>query len=309
VSARRTTTIDSARPDGLRGPTVMTLAARDVVTDADGGLRAVDQVSLQVEVDPAGTVSSVEGPPDAGPLGRLVGANVRWGFGVLVMDVLADELARRTLVASLLEDLSGAFLVSGFVPLAAGVLGVDPASARSMAPLQADICTGWAEGGPLHRVLAEEGRFAVPAGPTAPPLDRDDPVGWHGLPPLPTDHHRRARLLDVVRGSGPMLGLRSHFRDSARTDGPEEVLHEYAVHAEVGADDRIARVEVDPRVLPWQACPGAVASAQRVVGIGLADLPRVVRADLVGTTTCTHLNSTLRALADARSLAVSLPGG
>ena len=45
-----------------------------------------------------------------------------------------------------------------------------------------------------------------------------------------------------------------------------------------------------------------MASGQRVVGVALTDLPRMVRADLVGTTTCTHLNSTLRALADAQAL-------
>ncbi len=87
------------------------------------------------------------------------------------------------------------------------------------------------------------------------------------------------------------------------------MLHEYAISAEVAADGRISRVEVDPRVLPWEACPGAVASGQRVVGVALADLPRMVRADLVGTTTCTHLNSTLRALADAGALAGALPPG
>lgn len=114
----------------------------------------------------------------------------------------------------------------------------------------------------------------------------------------------RARLLDLASGPGDRgaLRLRSHFRDSARTDGPEEVLHEYAIGAEVGADGRISRVEVDPRVLRWEACPGAVASGQPVVGVALADLPRVVRGDLVGTSTCTHLNSTLRALADAQAL-------
>lgn len=315
ASARRTTTIDSTWPDGLRGETVMTLGARDIVTGGgdDGGLRTIDEASVEVRVDPAGTVTAVTtitGASDVGPLGqlaRLVGANVRSGFGVLVMDVLADQLSRRGLVASLMEDLSGAFLVSGFVPLRAGLFGLDPDTARSLAALQGEVCTGWATGGPLHRVLAEEGRFAVPVGPAAPPLDRDDPAGWHGLPSLPPDHHRRARLLDLVRGEGSTLLLRSHFRDSARTDGPEEVLHEYAVEAEVGADDRIARVDVDPRVLPWQACPGAVASGQRVVGVALDELPRMIRAELVGTSTCTHLNSSLRALADARSLASALP--
>ena len=62
------------------------------------------------------------------------------------------------------------------------------------------------------------------------------------------------------------------------------------------------------RVLPWQACPGAAAGAQRLVGVDLDDLAARVRSDLVGATTCTHLNSTLRTLANVRALAQSLQG-
>jgi hypothetical protein len=79
-------------------------------------------------------------------------------------------------------------------------------------------------------------------------------------------------------------------------------MHEYLVDAHVDAGGRLAEVVVDPRVLPWQACPGAAASAQRLVGVALADLPARVRAELVGATTCTHLNSTLRSLADVWAL-------
>jgi len=55
-------------------------------------------------------------------------------------------------------------------------------------------------------------------------------------------------------------------------------------------------------VLPWQECPAAAASAQRLVGIDLAEVVARVRADFVGPSTCTHLNSTLRALADLQAL-------
>ena len=62
-----------------------------------------------------------------------------------------------------------------------------------------------------------------------------------------------------------------------------------------------------PLVLPWQACPAAVASASRLVGVAAADLPGRVRTDLAGTSTCTHLNSTLRTLADVGALAPTVP--
>jgi hypothetical protein len=102
--------------------------------------------------------------------------------------------------------------------------------------------------------------------------------------------------------SADSLRVQSHFRDSYAGDEPEMVMHEYAVEAAVD-DDRIGRIEVDPRVLPWEACPGAVASAQGVVGVALDDLARVARTELVGVSTCTHLTSTIRSLADVQALA------
>ena len=56
-------------------------------------------------------------------------------------------------------------------------------------------------------------------------------------------------------------------------------------------------------MLPWEACPGEVASAQGVVGVALDDLAGVARTELVGVSTCTHLTSTLRSLADVQALA------
>jgi hypothetical protein len=38
------------------------------------------------------------------------------------------------------------------------------------------------------------------------------------------------------------------------------------------------------------------------VGVPVTDLPARVRAELVGPATCTHLNSTLRSLADVAAL-------
>jgi hypothetical protein len=40
-----------------------------------------------------------------------------------------------------------------------------------------------------------------------------------------------------------------------------------------------------------------------VVGVAVDDLPGRVRADLRGAGTCTHLNSSLRCLADVAALA------
>jgi Protein of unknown function (DUF2889) len=301
-AARRTTSIDVTRPDGLLGPCAITLRGRDVAAGAGGVVAVAGEVALTVRVDAAGRLGEVDGP-GAARLAPLAGTSLRSGFGRRLAEALPGDLARRTLLSSLLEDMPGAFLVSGYALLRAGLLPADPATAPQRAALQADVCIGWQVGGPLHRVLAEEGRSALPLGPPAPAIEDADPSGWHDLPPLREGTVRRRRLLEAVSSpDGAGAAVRAHFRDSHAGDDGETVMHEYAVDAAVDGDGRVARVDVDPRVLPWEACPGAVASAARIVGVAMDDLPRHVRADLVGTSTCTHLNSTLRSLADARAL-------
>ena len=299
-SVRRTTSIDVTRPGGLLGPVVVRLAGRDRAIDAEGCGRVRDEVALTVRVAVSGVVEGIDGdgPPR---LGELVGAGLRSGFGRRAAATLPDDAARRTLVGSLLDDLPGAYHVSGYALARGGVLP-DGADGPERAALQADVCAGWAVGRPLHDLLAAEGRIAVPSGPPAPALEAADPDGWHELPPLGEGTVRRRRLLEVAPADGDGLAVRAHFRDSWSGDGREVALHEYSIEAEVDGDGRMSRVEVDPRVLPWDACPAAVASASRMVGVAVADLPARVRADLVGPSTCTHLNSTLRCLADVDAL-------
>jgi hypothetical protein len=95
-----------------------------------------------------------------------------------------------------------------------------------------------------------------------------------------------------------------HFRDShADEDVVETVVHEYTVTGTVdGGAGRIAEVAARAHVLPWMECPGAVASADRVAGMPLTDLRPWVRRELTGVSTCTHLNDTLRSLADVAAL-------
>lgn len=303
ASVRRTTTIDVTWPDGLRGPTVVVLSGQDLATDAAGRASVVERVSLSLGIDPrTGVISS--------GLDELVGRNARSGFGRLVATVFADEAEARSLRYSLLEDLPGAFLVSGYAPLRAGLLGGDSDLLKERGRAQADICAGWATGSPIQVALADHGHTAVPVGPEAPPIEAAEPEGWHPLAPLTLDTVRRRRLLDVSRpGEDGTLRAEAHFRDSHAGEEREMVMHEYAVAATFDERDRVAAIDVDPRVLPWAECPAAVASAAQVVGIGVDDLARAARTDLVGPTTCTHLTSTIRSLVDVRALAGSIPDG
>jgi hypothetical protein len=83
-------------------------------------------------------------------------------------------------------------------------------------------------------------------------------------------------------------------------------MHEYVVAARFDEARRLTSIEVEPRVLPWNECPGAVGTAQLLVGVALEEVAARVTSDFAGVTTCTHLNSTLRSLSDAEPLSRSL---
>ncbi|HEY8524926.1 MAG TPA: DUF2889 domain-containing protein [Acidimicrobiales bacterium] len=317
-SVRRTTSLDMTRPDGLRGRVVADVRGQDVRTRADGAAEVLERLALTVEIDhTTGEVTAVADASGAGDdragdrtadptgdLAALVGVNVRSGFGRRLAELLPDEAERRTLRYSALDDLGGALLVSGYALLHAGALPQSRPQAETVARFQADVCSGWASGAPLLEALRRTGISPLPLGPAAPAIEGDDPHGWHPMAELAPTTVRRRRRLDVI-ADGATVAARSHFRDSHAADDGETVMHEYEVAAHVGADGRLAGVDVAPRVLPWNECPAAVGSAQRLVGVAVGEIPTRVRRELTGPSTCTHLNSTLRCLADVRALATA----
>jgi hypothetical protein len=303
-SARRTTSIDATRPDGLTGDRLVVDArGRDVSVDADGTTTVVDRLALRIELDGrTGVVSAIEGEGADG-LGELVGSVARSGLGRRVAALLPEESEARSLRCSVLDDLPHALLVSGFALLEAGLIVIEPEYASAMAERQADICAGWATGNPLLSTLVDHGVTACPVGPDAPAIEAADLAGWHPLPAMAVGTVRRRRQLDVAPGGdGPGLRVWSHFRDSHAGAEREMVMHEYVVAAEVDGRGSVSGVAVEPRVLPWEACPGAAPSASAVVGVPVDELAARARADLVGPTTCTHLSSTVRCLADVAAL-------
>jgi len=305
-SARRTTSIDATRPDGLRGRLVVDVRGQDVVTNAAGAATVVDRVHVVVEMaDPWGAITSVTAHADGRALDDLVGVPIRGGYGRRLAEMLPDKAERRTLLYSAIEDLSAGVLVSGYSVLHAGLVDESYGTGEERAAHQADICIGWATGNPLVEHLRHTGVTACPMGPAAPTIEGDDPHGWHPMEPLGTYTVRRRRRLDV-HATDDGLVVDSHFRDSCNRPDGEHIMHEYLVDTRI-ADDRVAAVTVDPRVLPWHECPGAVASAQGVVGVPVDDIAVRARRELVGPSTCTHLTSTLRCLADVTALTGLLP--
>lgn len=300
-SLRRTSSIDMVRAPGSLDPLYLHGHARDLETKLDGSATERTTASLEATIDTAArVVTQIEVCPDVPEL-RLVGVPAMSGFRAAA-DRAAPELRRhRDLRYTLLDDVPVAILISGHAISAARIK--DHPTQSGYLPV-ADQCAGFLTGGLLMSSF-EAGDAAVVTGPPAPDLTGIDPIGWHPMDALPLHGMRRRRRVDVTLDSGGReVTIDGMFRDTyVRSDNLETVIHEYTLEAHV---DRLTGVVLSsratPRVLPWQECPGAVASAARIVGMRLDDLHTRVRHELSGISTCTHLNDLLRSVADASAL-------
>ncbi len=300
-SIRRTTTIDTTRPEGTAGDAVVDGRARDLLTVADGSTDVTD-ASLWARVGGVSRlVAEIRSSPERPALQDLVGAIAGPGFRGRVDGIAAGDRDAHSLLYLLLDDLPGAALVSGYALLHAGAVGNHHDGYLDAA---VDQCAGWAADGGMMQFIRRERRAPVPLGPVAPRLvSADDPLAWHAMAPLPPHGMRRARRIDVVAPDGiGAYQVDVFFRDShVDGSGEETVVHEYAVRASVEGGT-VTTIEATADVLPWAECPAAVDSAPRLVGRPLADLRPWVRRTFTGTPTCTHLNDTLRGLADVEVL-------
>lgn len=296
-SIRRTSHVDmifGALGLGIRG------FARDLVTFTEGH-QVVDEAEMSALLDPAKSLVNLDSIPER-PLHSLLGRLVGSGFRDAVQQAVPDDVAQCSALALLLDDLPVAALISGYTLLYTDSI---PGAVHANS-VKADICSGWRTGGTMMASIGEYGRIPVPAGPPVPPMDTGgDPLGWHTLEPLGPSAMRRRRMVDITVGSA--LVVRAMFRDThSDTAGTETVLHEYSLTATIdAATSRFITCDAIPRVLPWVECPVAAASATRLVGHHVADVRSLVRSDLRGTSTCTHLNDLIRSLGDIDALAAT----
>jgi hypothetical protein len=301
-SARRTSSIDMTRDEGSLDPVYLHGRARDLWTAPDGSVSVLGEAGLSATIElVARVVRHVEVTPSVAAVAHLSGAPAMSGFRATADKVAPELRACRDLRYTLLDDVPVATLISGHALSASGVLGI---VAKSGYLPVADQCAGFATGG-LLMTSFEAGDPAVVTGPEAPDLDNeDDPLAWHRMESLPMHGMRRRRRIDVFDAGQARLGIDAMFRDTyLRADGVETIIHEYTLEATVDtASGVIVESHATPRVLPWQECPGAVASAERIAGMTLRELHFRVRQELFGTSTCTHLNDLLRSVADAEPL-------
>jgi Protein of unknown function (DUF2889) len=289
-SIRRTSHIDMSFP--AEGGLHLTGTCRDLVTRADAQVLAEATVDATLDVDFVLTALETTGGEVAASV--LVDSLVRAGFRARVDQAMPPEMQGSPLFV-LLDDLPVATLISGYARLYDGDLDKHQADARAN---MTDVCSGWRADGLMIRSIGTTGRMPIPVGPDAPPPETDDPLAWHPIPALPTGSMRRRRLIDISPGTVEDFEVFATFRDTfVGADGAQRVLHEYTLQGAVDAEGRITSCIATPRVLPWNECPHAAASASGLVGQHAADIRRAMRG-VRGVGTCTHLNDLLRSLGD-----------
>lgn len=313
ASLRRTTTIDTHRPEGILGPPVIEARARDLWTAADGTPTVVASAHVAAELDGfQHHLARIASDPEVPALQSLLGAVVGPGFRSKVDRVVPELRDTGALLYLLLDDMPGATLVAGYAMLHAGVIG-DSAPHDEYLDARGDLCAGWAVDATMMQLIKSTGRNPVNRGPVAPPItDGDDDLAFHPTEPLDPHGMRRLRRLDVTAPPTPdaPVPVSVFFRDThVDGDGSETIVHEYSVDLVVdGTAKAIMEIEARADVLPWRECPAALGSAARLAGQPLADLRPWVRETFVGTSTCTHLNDVLRGLADLDHLVDLLIG-
>jgi hypothetical protein len=294
---RRTSTIDT-HPEG-QGRFHADLRARDVRIDADGNAEVVDDVLVRAQLS-AGVIDDITGDDDR--LQQLRGCRVGSGFRAAITKLLGPDVERSTALHLLLDDWVGASLVSGYGTLHAAIVdGTEQPMGDSVADHLAGICSGFAPDASVVDFTRRNLLMPCGIGPPAPTLAQPNDDALHPTEPLRPHGMRRLRRLDLDPEHG---AFDAHFRDShVDGSGVETVLHEYTVAGLVDLGTRrISEVDAAARVLPWQECPGALASAGRVNGMTVGELRNRIRTEFVGTSTCTHLNDTLRSLGDLVAL-------
>jgi hypothetical protein len=319
----------------MDGPVTAIAQGRDLYTSQKGEAKVVAVVRVQATSDfPAHVLTSISADPADDRVRALAGKRASSGFRRAVEEALPGEREAGTILYQVLDDLPTALLVSGYATLAArftpgapaqpddrpaGTRADDrPAAAPAdrpprMALQTVDMCSGWVDGGVMVSGLSQ-GVLPYFEGTPAPSVEnagspQADPLGWHAHEPLPPHAMRRRRRIDTWL-DGDLAHVEGFFRDShVALDGVERVVHEYTVRAVVDRETRSFRTcQADFGSLPWPECPGALASAGRLVGVSVDGLRRRVREEFTGVGTCTHLNDTLRALEDVSALISLLEG-
>lgn len=321
------------RPDAVRRTVVLDMAwqhASDATrstadgvalhlsgTVSDRGPGSGRSASCRAGLAPDNRLLHLESTPADARLQVLLGLPVVAGFRARAQATLPEQA--HTPLRALLDELPAAALVARYaVQRTAALLEAqqDPSGLAMGARSQprpevaavilermTDLCSGWREGGIAVTSMRRSAVLPLQDCPPAPDLDGADPEGWQCVGPVPPTAMRRRQRLDVTPDGSGGASVEGMFRDSyGDPDGGEVVLHEYALSAVLDDRGHLHDVVAEPRVLPFEECPLAAASAAALAGRPAEQAGGGLRQQVLGNTGCTHLTDMLRGLAATPAL-------
>lgn len=303
-SVRRTSTIDSVWPDGMEGNRTVIGRSRDLLSPVDGGEPMVlAQDALIATIAPDRSILEMQTQPPRAAVQALVGAKGGTGSRGRVLAAVPEEVAAGTPLYLLLDDLSGATLVGSVAFRFWESQEAQDERMRAMKKMvgvavMEGICAGFQPG---SSALNSDGtNKSMGATKAVAQIDNDDdPWAWHELTDPHEPSHRRSRRIDLWLEDG-LVHIETFFQDSFMTpEGHREAVHEYVVSATADpVTGEVVSISADPRVLPHYECPLATVAVSRMVGQPLREFRSSVNQKLPGIDGCTHMNDTLRSLAE-----------
>ncbi|MBU6266948.1 MAG: DUF2889 domain-containing protein [Sphingomonadales bacterium] len=310
-SVRRTASIDVAWPDGAEGDRLLHGRVRDMLTPAEGEARVLDQATMEVVLRPDKTIAAISAVPAPANLHDLVGQRGGNHLRLMIRDTMPELIDTAAPLYLVLDDISGTSLVSSWAwaqwtPdwMARVRELMPPDQLEKMTNARLGVCWGLQPGNSGTQQLGS-GSHTVNAADAGELRNPEDPDGWHLFPEIAGPSFRRARRIDLWRDeTAGLIRVEASFQDSAPAPGGKRVaIHEYVLRLAADAQTLAIRsIEPEPRILPFHECPGAVANAQRMVGVPLPAIRDAVLDQLRGPAGCTHLNDAMRALADVPRL-------
>lgn len=313
-SIRRTSTIDSTWSDGMHANREVTGFARDLITpDLGREPILVAQDELFAVIEPNRSIVSLKTFPEREDIHTLVDAGNRRYSRWQISKKLPQEAESGTPLYLLLDDLIGVFVVEHVAggiwnaedptSLSASMLANDTESSLNLPVVReqrvmAGTCAGLAPG---SNALNSDGTYRGPMRNSSVPVIENvaDNWGWHSLPNLEGMSHRRARRIDVWVDQ-EQVHVEAFFQDSfTHPSGQRYAAHEYNVFATADLESgNVVSISAEPRILPLDLCPLATQSVHKLIGHSLQGFRDSVNKLLPGVEGCTHMNDTLRSLAE-----------
>ena len=311
-SVRRTSTIDATWERDSRDAAMHLVGrSRDLLTPIDSSPPiVVREDTMRAVAGPDRVLTEISTTPEVPNLEVLVG--LKGGLRAKIVATFPELVQEGPPLYLLLDDISGATLVSGFAfthwdPAGVGIFDkdVDPAL-KSRKLSMVNICAGFQEGSSALGVDGPPSKHSIQPVENLP--IGEDPFAWHELFETQRVSARRARRIDVWREGNEWV-IDAFFQDSGTSPSGQRIaVHEYTIAARVDATTGIVTaIKAIPQVLPFQECPMAIIAVGRLVGQQIRDFRTVVNELLPGSDGCTHMNDTLRALAEVPVLAEHLP--